>query len=141
MEPGIAQTEHLKHLTKGDFVHIPAKQVPNQDTKLRPYIILWEAETNTYAVCPVTSKPHREHKVALSCQDFLEGNVLTYDPSFARPNIIYTLKQKETWKKTGTLRPQRMEEIFNKIKELADQPRLEEPKPKAIMKFRKKGPR
>lgn len=133
MELGKSRTEQLEHLTKGDVVYIPTEQVPNEDPKpSRPYVVLWQAETNTYAVCPITKQSCREHKITLECRDFLGSGVLTYDPSYARPNFIYTLEQDETWEKIGTLTPQKMQEISNKIKEFADQPRVAAPQTKVF---------
>lgn len=135
MESGRSQFGR-EHLAKGDVVTIPSEQIDNDDTKTRPYLILWEAETDTYTVCPITSKPNREHKIALECKDFQSG-ALTYDPSYIRPNLPYTLRREESWRKVGTVREDKMKEVIEKVKALADQPRKPAPSDKAIQRPKK----
>jgi mRNA-degrading endonuclease toxin of MazEF toxin-antitoxin module len=120
-----------EHLTKGDIVTIPAGQANSDDTKTRPYLILWEAETDTYTLCPITSKPNREHKIALECRDMQSG-ALTYDPSYIRPNLPVTLSRNESWRKIGAVKEEKMTEVAEKIKTLADQQRVSAPVSKAL---------
>lgn len=118
-------------LTKGDIVTIPHEQVNSSDIKNRPYLVLWEAEIETYTVCPITSKPDREHKVALECRD-LQSGALTYNPSYIRPNLPVTLQRQSNWRKIGAVQNDKMSEVADKVKALIDLPRSEATTSKAL---------
>jgi len=125
--------QRQEHLTKGDVVIIPTKQVPNDDPKPnRRYLILWEAGCEKYAVCPITTKSHHQDSVALECRDFLNPRALTYDPSYARLNLVFTLERKDDWRKVGTLQEEKIAKLVERSKEILDRPRSEAPKPKAL---------
>lgn len=131
MEPDRKQSR--QHLTKGDIVSIPCEQVPNDDTKRRKYLIVWEAETETFAVCPITSKPHREHKVPLECKDLQSGDLI-YSPSYIRPNFVYTLSRGDGWQKVGTVKEEILNKVTTSIKGFCDQLRKQEEKSKPFQR-------
>ena len=106
---------------------------PGTNLKNNSFII-WQGETETYTVCPITSQGHRKHKIILECRDFLQSNVLDYKPSFVRPNLIHSYKRTPEWRKVGTLTDEKMAEIVDKIQEFLNQPRTESPKPAALQR-------
>lgn len=133
MESG--SSGQLEHLAKGDVVIIPRQKGNDGDPKpSRPHVIIWQGETETYTVCPITSQGHRKHKIILECRDFLQSNVLDYKPSFVRPNLIHSYKRTPEWRKVGTLTDEKMAEIVDKIQEFLNQPRTESPKPAALQR-------
>lgn len=141
------------HIKKGDVVSVPfplsnyqdkaetAKKGDTEDiekekqaylveVKDRPGVVLFRADTDSFTICAITTKPHREHKIPITIQDFESGN-LGYGPSFARPNIIGTFSRDVIRDKKGTLKSQKLKEITDKVKELIDQEPEEKPASKA----------
>lgn len=133
MESTTPRHRQQEHLTKGDIVIIPSELVPNDDPKYdRRYLIAWEADVDIYAVCSITSKSHRPHRIALECRDCLHPGALTYDPCYIRPNMIYSLKRDDSWRKVGTVKEYKMLEVSKKIQSLTEQSPTEASKPKAF---------
>lgn len=147
--------EHdIGHIKKGDVVYVPfplddldkdkskeiaqtEQDVEPREKKDRPALVLWRAETNSFTVCAITSKPYRENKIQLSGRD-LDSGKIDYDPSFIRPNIITTLPKKYLRRKVGTLKPEKLREVIDKFKELLDAEPEEAPVPKAFERARKR---
>lgn len=148
--------EHdIGHIKKGDIVYVPFPLNPKgskeniqteqdenfesdpRETKERPGLVLWRAETDSFTVCAITSKPYREHKIELHGRD-LDSGKIGYDPSFIRPNIIATVHRSDIRRKLGTLKPQKLEEVIDKVKKLLDAEPEEAPVTKALERTKKR---
>lgn len=130
---------NVGHIKKGDIVYIPfpldskenigieqSKNFENdpRETKERLGFILWKTE-DSFVVCAITSKPHREHKIELRGKDLSSGEI-SYDPSFIRPNIIQTIPKSFIRRRAGTVKPEKLKEVIDKVKEFLDlEPELE----------------
>ncbi len=84
--PRSSSNQQLPHLTKGNIITISHNQIPNNDIKDRPYLILWQVQDD-YAICSITSTSGRPYAIMLNATDMKLGKMLYY-PSYIRPNII-----------------------------------------------------
>ena len=55
-------------------------------------------------------------------KDFKEGYIENHEPSYVRPEIIYTLATKTIVKKHGTLKDEKVDEIVNSLVNLLSKP-------------------
>lgn len=146
---------NIGHIKKGDVVYLPfpidtkeseenkkVEQDTNfendpRETKERLGLILWKAEVNNFAACAITSKAHRENKIELHGRD-LDSGKIGYDPSYIRPNIIQTINISQIRRKVGTVKPEKLKEVIDKVKEFLDAEPEEAPTSKVFERAKRK---
>ena len=85
--------------------------------KVRPCIVLAEAEFNDYVVCQITSSAYKSKRaVQISTSDFDTGSIIR--KSYARPDKIVTLDQSMIYRELGVLNRAKYGEIKQKINEI-----------------------
>lgn len=130
------------HIKKGDVVCVPFPFDDKQEgssklkEKDRPAVVLFQSDKDSFVLCPITKQPHREDKIPLNGKDLDTGRI-DYDPSFIRPNIITTVMKNLIRKKIGTLKPEKLEEVVNKVKEFLDKQPEEAPVPKPFERVKR----
>lgn len=97
------------------FVNFPFSNL--KSSKVRPAVILAEAEFGNVILCQVTSKPYSS-KVAIRIQteDFARGTLTT--TSYVRPDKIFTAETSIIQEIIGELNPEIIRRISQKIREL-----------------------
>jgi hypothetical protein len=125
--PRSSSNQQLPHLTKGNIITISHNQIPNNDIKDRPYLILWQVQDD-YAICSITSTSGRPYAIMLNATDMKLGKMLYY-PSYIRPNIIYTVKFQTDWIPTNysprTVSDEILDKVISQIKLLVDLPKTQ----------------
>ena len=149
---------YVGHIKKGDVVYIPfpldrlatskaddvnikednpgekeasPKDDDPREKKDRPVVVLFRAEVDSYTVCAITKQPHREHKIELNSRDLASGR-MENDPSFIRPNLLTTVKRCYIRRKAGSLKPHKVKEVTDKVKEFLDAEPEDAPVHKAL---------
>ena len=136
------------HIKKGDIVYIlfpfdNVREGSGKDDEIvmsakdRPALVILKGDGNNLVLCAITSRRYGENKIELKPRDMGSG-VLGYDPSFVRPNMIWTLERSLIRRKVGTLKHQKLAEVIEKIKELLDKESEEAPTAQAFERPKKK---
>ena len=101
----------------GDVVAVSFPFSDLSGKKLRPALVLAEAERNDLILCQITSKPFASQKaVQISAANFSEGSLpLT---SYARPNKLFTAEVTIIQKHKGKLMTQHLQTILKTAQEL-----------------------
>ena len=94
------------------MVHFPFSDL--SDAKLRPAVILAQANRSDWVLCQITSKPYADSDaVEIADDDFQSGTLkLT---SYARPGKLFTAHESLIVTEEGTLQPEVFEKIVNAV--------------------------
>jgi mRNA interferase MazF len=143
---------YVGHIKKGDVVYIPfplsrsatpktddldTQEGDPREKKDRPVVVLFRAEVDSFTVCAITKQPHREHKIELHGKD-LDSGKIDYEPSFIRPNIVTTIERCHIRRKMGTLKPDKLKEVIDKVKDLLDADPEDAPVSKAFERAKRR---
>ena len=123
---------------KGDIVSVSFPFSNLEETKIRPALILAQADTDDFVICAITSKPGREDKITLEDTDFQTGK-LPVSPSYIRPNYLFTADKNLVRKKIGELEDNKLNEVVLKLVEIIQRTPGDKPAPlKATERFKRK---
>lgn len=106
---------------KGDIVSVPFPFSDTSATKRRPALVIAKSDSNNVLLCPITSKPGRDHKITLEDQDFRVGK-LNLSPCYIHPNIIATIDKANIIRLIGHLKSEKLSEAIYKIIEILQKP-------------------
>jgi mRNA interferase MazF len=94
------------------LVRFPYSDLTN--TKLRPAIVLANAEREDWVLCQVTSQPYADTAaIKIESSDFSSGSL--NKTSFARPAKLFTANEEVITKQIGELNDIKFEEILNAV--------------------------
>lgn len=131
------------HIKKGDVVYVPfpySDKEPNgeegEDYKDRPAIVIFSSGENVIC-CAVTKQNHRANLIPLRGRDLASGKI-DNDPSYIKPDIISTFNKNQIRRKAASLRPERLKEVTDKVKEMIDQEPIEAPVLQAVARPKKR---
>jgi mRNA interferase MazF len=117
----------IENFVKGDVISVPFPFSDTSATKRRPALIIAESDSNNIIVCPITSKPGRDHEIKLEDQDFRVGK-LNLSPCYIRPNIITTIDKSNVIRNIGKLKDEKINQVIATIVEILQKP-FEPPSP------------
>ncbi|MBA2621762.1 MAG: type II toxin-antitoxin system PemK/MazF family toxin [Acidobacteria bacterium] len=101
----------------GTVILIPFPFSDLSNSKLRPAVVLADAERGDFVLCQVTSKPYADKRaVELTNATFSSGSLRI--TSYARPAKLFTANQNLIKAKVGKLTDDAFEEIINAVVEL-----------------------
>lgn len=107
----------MEDLSAGSVVlaRFPFSDLTNQ--KLRPCLIIGQAEFEDIILCQITSKPYGSKRaISLWKTDFQSGTIAIR--SYIRPDKIATLDQNLIVKTLGTLGEKKFKEVKNSLTSL-----------------------
>jgi len=110
----------MEEFVKGDVVVIPFPFSDLSSIKLRPALVIVELQNNDLMLCQITSKQKVDgFSLSLDKNDFTVGGLDQL--SFIRPNRIFTAEKSLIKYKAGSIRPEKLKEVRDKIVSLLDQ--------------------
>jgi mRNA interferase MazF len=84
------------------------------DTKVRPAIVLADAERGDWVLCQVTSQPYTDPTaIEITSSDFTSGSLKK--TSYARPGKLFTGNPAIMTKQIGDLKNAKLEEIIRAV--------------------------
>lgn len=98
-----------------------------EQEKCRRVLILASALQGGFICAYITSKSHRDGSIPILVTDFKEGNLskkgsISYDASYIRPHIVYTLNGENIRFKHGTLKDEKVDEVTQILVNLLQKP-------------------
>lgn len=98
----------------GAVVLLPFPFSDLSQSKLRPAIVLADAERGDWVLCQVTSKPYADpNAVELTNADFATGSLnLT---SYARPGKLFTANERLMMSQVGELKPATLKKVIDAV--------------------------
>jgi mRNA interferase MazF len=98
----------------GDIVVLPFPFSDLSDSKIRPAVVLAQANKNDWILCQITSNPYGDAQaIVIDRTDFKSGMLRLQ--SYARPSKLFTANQKLIVSIEGTLKPEKLIEIRQAI--------------------------
>ena len=98
----------------GAVVLVPFPFSDLSRTKLRPAVVLANADRGDYVLCQVTSNPYSDpHAVPLSDEDFREGSLRR--KSYARPGKLFTANRTLLVRQVGELENDSLRRILDAV--------------------------
>lgn len=86
-------------------------------SKLRPAVVLADANRGDWILCQVTSKPYSDSRaIELNSSSFAMGSL--HVVSYARPGKLFTANQTIITKKVGTLKNDALKQIVDAVNKL-----------------------
>ena len=86
-------------------------------SKLRPAVVLADADHDDWILCQVTSNPYGDIRaVALTHLSFRQGDL--HRTSFARPGKLFTASRLLMTRQVGVLKPEALKRIVHAVVEL-----------------------
>jgi mRNA interferase MazF len=104
----------MVRFVKGDVVTLPFPFSDLSATKRRPALVISDPLGDDVILCQITASRSDTYSVELRRTDFATGS-LTQDPSYIRPNKIFTAETRIIEKKIGTINPGKYREVLEKI--------------------------
>jgi len=99
---------------KGDVVVVPFPFSDLTQTKRRPALVLAELEGDDLILCQITSRwVHDKYTIPLDDVDFDEGGLR--QPSYIRPNRLFTAEKSIILYRAGRLKPEKIKEVIDKV--------------------------
>ncbi len=110
----------MARFVKGDVVVVPFPFSDLTKAKRRPALVIAELEGDDLILCQITSQQIRDkYSIAINEDDFQVGTLK--QKSNARPNRIFTADWHIILNRVGTLKPEKVNEITEKIIEILRQ--------------------
>jgi mRNA interferase MazF len=110
----------LAKFIKGDVVVVPFPFSNQTQAKRRPALVIAELEGDDLILCQITSRLIRDrYSIPLSDKDFLAGSLK--QESNIRPNRIFTADSRVVLYRVGNLKPEKLDEVIEKIVEIIRQ--------------------
>lgn len=107
----------MARFVKGDVVVVPFPFSDLAQAKRRPALVVTKLKGNDLILCQITSRHTRdEYAITLSDKDFESGGLK--QRSHVRPNRLFTADQGIILYRVGHLKPEKLNEIIDKIIEL-----------------------
>jgi mRNA interferase MazF len=101
----------------GAVVLVPFPFSDLSNSKLRPAIVLADADRSDFVLCQVTSKPYADkHAVELTDANFSKGSLRI--TSYARPAKLFTANQNLMVAEVGKLNDAAFKQIIEAVVEL-----------------------
>lgn len=108
-------------LVVGDIVVVTFPFSDLSDKKLRPALVVAQAEFNNIILCQITSKPYTSKKaIQINEADFSKGSLPIV--SYARPDKLFTAEPIIVERVAGTLDAVPLKSILQHIKDQFDPP-------------------
>ena len=104
----------MVRFVKGDVVTLPFPFSDLSATKRRPALVISDPMGDDVILCQITASRSDTYSVQLKRADFAAGS-LTQDPSFIRPNKIFTAETRIVEKKVGSVSAAKYREVVEKI--------------------------
>ena len=103
---------------KGEVIVIPFPFSDLSAEKRRPALVLAVPRKDELITCQITSQNTRpEYTISLSKTDFQHGE-LEVDPSYIRPNHIFTADPEIVCYSVGKLKPEKIQEVMEALFEI-----------------------
>ena len=104
----------MEALAAGSVVLIPFPFSDLSQRKIRPALVLANAERGDWILCQITSKPYADQRaVRLDQSDFASGGLeLT---SYVRPGKLFTANEALMIETAGQLRPDKLRMILKAV--------------------------
>jgi mRNA interferase MazF len=101
----------------GSVILIPFPFSDLSQSKIRPALVLANAERGDWILCQITSKPYADRRaIRLDGADFVSGGLeLT---SYVRPGKIFTANEALTIENIGQLRADKLRVVLKAVAEL-----------------------
>jgi mRNA interferase MazF len=99
---------------KGEVVTLPFPFSNLTGSKRRPALVVSEAMGDDIVLCQITASRNDSFTVELTRNDFTIGS-LPQDPSFIRPNKIFTADSTIISSSVGTIKPEKYRQVVEKI--------------------------
>jgi len=107
----------MGQFVKGDVVVVPFPFSDLTDTKRRPALVITDLTGDDVILCQITTQNRPDtYSLPLIQSDFIIGS-LPQD-SFIRPNRLFTGDSQIILKRAGSLSPQKIDEVVNKLIEI-----------------------
>jgi len=101
----------------GEVVVIPFPQTDLKAGKRRPALVLVDLPGDDVILCQITSRARSDaSSVALNAADFASGSLK--QPSFIRPQRLFTVEQRVILYSVGTIRASKLSEVLAKTSSL-----------------------
>ncbi|MFH0991869.1 MAG: type II toxin-antitoxin system PemK/MazF family toxin [bacterium] len=104
----------MVRFVKGDGVTLPFPFSDLSTVKRRPALVISDPLGEDVILCQITASRSDIYSVELKRIDFAIGS-LTQDPSYARPNKLFTAESRIIEKKIGTIIPGKYREVVEII--------------------------
>ena len=102
---------------RGDVVVVPFPFSDLKQSKRRPALVLASLDGDDLILCQITSQQSRDrHAIPLQDKDFASGNLS--QPSYIRPNRLFTADQTLILYRVGTVQTAKLEEAVGQLIEL-----------------------
>jgi mRNA interferase MazF len=109
----------VERFIKGDIVVVPFPFSDLSHSKRRPTLVVQHFNGEDLLLAQITSQNVRdEYGISLQDTDFKEGALKK--PSNIRPNKLFTCSKKLILYRIGCLKPSKMREIIQSIKDLIE---------------------
>lgn len=97
------------------LVRFPFSDLSN--SKLRPAVVLADADRGDWILCQITSKPYADTKaIEVNNSDFERGSLAVV--SYARPAKLFTANSDIMTRAVGTLQKAKLDEILRDVASL-----------------------
>lgn len=104
-------------LTAGAVVLVPFPFSNLSQSKLRPAVVLADADRGDWVLCQITSNPYADMRaVPLTEEDFDEGSLRV--DSYARPGKLFTANQELVVRRVGNLKDGSLESLLEAVMRL-----------------------
>jgi mRNA interferase MazF len=101
----------------GEVVIIPFPQTDLKAGKRRPAFVLVDLPGDDLILCQITTRARRDDSsIELEASDFEHGQLS--QPSFIRPQRLFTVEQRVLLYSVGKVRPSKLTEVLAKAREL-----------------------
>lgn len=99
---------------KGEVVTLPFPFSNLGGTKRRPALVISDLVGDDVVLCQITASRNDLYSIELRQADFTTGS-LPQDPSYIRPNKIFTAESTVILKNEGVINQAKYREVVNKI--------------------------
>lgn len=107
----------MAKFVKGDVVVVPFPFSDLTQAKRRPALVISTLEGDDLILCQITSQSVRDNlAILLTDQDFKSGSLK--QPSNVRPNRIFTADRHIVLYRVGSLKPNKLNDIIEKLVEI-----------------------
>lgn len=98
----------------GDIVVLPFPFSDLSESKIRPAVVLAQANKNDWIMCQITSNPYGDAQAIIIEQTDFKTGMLRLQ-SYARPSKLFTANQRLMIAIEGTLKPEKLRQIRQAI--------------------------
>ena len=107
----------MARFVKGEVVVVPFPFSALSKSKRRPALVLAELAGDDRILCQITSRHLRDsHAIALDDADFDKGSL--HQPSYIRPNRLFTADSHIILYSAGRLKADKLAEVLDKVVEI-----------------------